>query len=148
MALTLCSACDRHLRTTEVDCPFCGARLSRRGKAAAETERVGIDGSRVSRALLVFGTLAVLGASAEACAPNEPAPAPPVSPVAMYGAPPPMDPSAAPPSAPETPDAASSPSAALPPQDGPSMALLYGAPPMATEPLVDGGPKKANPKKR
>ncbi|MFO0644433.1 MAG: hypothetical protein U0183_34765 [Polyangiaceae bacterium] len=69
MALRLCAACARHIRTTESACPFCGAE---------GTTPVASPLSRATRAAMVFGG-AVMVSSAVACSSE--------SPVPVYGAP-------------------------------------------------------------
>ena len=66
MALRLCAACARHIRTTESACPFCGAE---------GTNPVASPLSRATRAAMVFGG-AVMVSSAVACSSESPAPAP------------------------------------------------------------------------
>ena len=152
MALTPCEACARHIRSSEGDCPFCGARTSE----PPDPRRTELG--RVSRAMLVFGSVAALAGAAEACAPNDPASPPPVlAPVAMYGAPPETDASDPPPSPSSKPSAAIS-GPAMPfastarPDSSPPGAVvtLYGgAPPPADSPAIPGsqGPKPPSPKK-
>ncbi|HQY65443.1 MAG TPA: hypothetical protein PK141_28820 [Polyangiaceae bacterium] len=94
MALSLCPACTRHVRTEHTTCPFCGAE-----RPPAATVAEAEPGRRLSRAALVFGVVAV-SVSAQACgketiaqpygAPPTPADAgPPVETIAQpYGAPP------------------------------------------------------------
>ena len=69
MALRLCAACARHIRTTEGACPLCGAE----GRTPVASPL-----SRATRAAMVFGG-AVMVSSAVACSSESPAPAP------MYG---------------------------------------------------------------
>jgi len=116
MALSLCPACTRHVRSEHATCPFCGAEQPP-AASVAETE----PGRRLSRAALVLGAVAV-SVSAQACrqetiaqpygAPPTPFDAGPVETIAQpYGAPP------------------------EPAPDARALAPLYGLPPHAK----DGG---------
>ncbi len=61
MSFLLCIGCSRHIKGTELACPFCGASIER----AAATGHPALIGSRVRHRLL-FGaaTAAVAGAAA------------------------------------------------------------------------------------
>lgn len=74
MPLMPCAACQRHVYTTEIVCPFCQQELS----SIAETPLVRANSTRMSRAALV-----ALSISGVACD-FKPEPVP----VAIYGSPP------------------------------------------------------------
>ncbi len=74
MSLSPCIACARHVRSTDMSCPFCGVDLSvRTSKTSISPKFAG----RLSRAALVFGGLALAGAAEAACNGVE---APPLTP--------------------------------------------------------------------
>ena len=119
MTLVPCSACNRHARTTESACPFCGGALTRARPRRRADKRLG-------RAGLVIASL-VLGAcgSGQPQVEDPPEGDPEQMPedpnvVAMYGAPAPepgeVDPGEGEPAPPED-------------QDDGGMAPKYGAPP-------------------
>lgn len=72
MGLLVCQGCARHRRSSDSECPFCGARTT-----VAETPRPVVSGA--TRAALVFGGVA-LGASVGCFSKGD-----------VYGAPPPPD---------------------------------------------------------
>lgn len=78
--LTVCAACERHFRTHETACPFCGAEPARtagdRGHApAAAPALAGLSRAKV----IALGAAGVLGTlAAGGC----------ITPVALYGGPP------------------------------------------------------------
>ncbi|MBK6462946.1 MAG: hypothetical protein IPF92_18340 [Myxococcales bacterium] len=76
MALHLCAECNRHVRTTEAACPFCGAL-----GAVATASPV----SRATRAALVFGATVLVAGAAAACSDSASSD---TGPVALYGGPP------------------------------------------------------------
>lgn len=86
MSLVLCGSCSRHLRSTELVCPFCGVGLEVKSSADASMPW----GS--TRAQIFLGALTLAAAtSAAACNKPDPGPNDPTSIVAPYGAPMPTD---------------------------------------------------------
>jgi hypothetical protein len=61
MSLVACPDCSRHIRTTEVTCPFCSAAVAAAIASAAPRP---IPSERLSRAAMVAFTAASLGAAA------------------------------------------------------------------------------------
>ena len=86
MALRLCASCSRHVRSSDEECPFCGARSS---------AAVPVPVSRATRAALIFGsaTLVVAGVACGGTteSPDASSDASPVPVQPPYGAPPPQD---------------------------------------------------------
>ena len=74
MSLSPCTACARHVRSTDISCPFCGVDLSLR---TSKTNTSPKFAARLSRAALVFGGFAVAVAGEAACNGVE---APPLTP--------------------------------------------------------------------
>lgn len=74
MSLSPCTACARHVRSTDMSCPFCGVDLSFRTSANHTSPNFA---ARLSRAALVFGGLALAGGAEAACNTVE---APPLTP--------------------------------------------------------------------
>lgn len=65
-ALTPCTRCSRHVRSSEPDCPFCGAPLAARPAPATSAPRVG----RLTRAAIFAGAAIIAPACGGASAPE------------------------------------------------------------------------------
>jgi len=82
-----CPECARHVRATEVTCPFCASPLALQGR------EMRVAGERPMRAALLFAGATALAACGKTQAPPEPPSPPPVNtdlaPAPAYGAPPP-----------------------------------------------------------